>query len=359
MNFDCVIKNGRIWNGFTFLENVRDVAIKDGKIAEIGEGLVSAPLVFDAKGGIISCGLVDIHTHMKGCSNDSFGIPAEMVCFPFGVTTAVEAAADRDGILILDNMWLDTFVFLGVSIVNNHAVFTNVENFLTKYNNRVLGVKVFFDTSSPNVIDGTPLKEICEYARSRNLKTLVHSTGSPISMKEVFEILSEGDICTHIFHGGKNNVSDDDFSCMEYARKKGVVLDNGMAGGVHTDFSVAQKAIKKGVLPDSIATDITRASAFMRGGNYGLTMCMSIMRTLGMKEEDVLKCVTFSAAKAIGKEKEFGQLQVGKQADVCVLQYTNNPFEMNDRWGNIVKDSNSYVNLLTIKKGRVVFRGNI
>ena len=132
-----------------------------------------------------------------------------------------------------------------------------------------------------------------------------------------------------------------------------------MAGGVHTDFSIAKKAIEKGELPDTISTDITKVSAFIRGGNYGMTLCMSIMRELGMDETEILKAVTSMSAKVINQEDIKGSLEVGKKADVSVLDYRKNPFEIYDRAGNCVKSDYSYVNLLTIKNGQVVFRANI
>ena len=359
MNFDCIIKNGRIWDGKNFLSNLQDVAIADGKIAKIKNGLDGAPICIDAKGAIISCGLVDIHTHMKGCGSEYFGMPAETVCFPFGVTTAVEAWADRDGNALLDNMLLDTCVFLGVGIVDNRADFTLAERLLPVYKQRAIGLKLCFDKSNPALIDETPLRETCSYAKEKGLKVLVHSTGAPVSMRKIFEILDKGDICTHVFHGGEHSVLEDGCECMTYAQKKGIVLDNGMAGGVHTDFSVVKHAIEKGILPDTISSDITKVSAFTRGGNYGLTLCMSIMRSLGMNETEIFKAVTSTPAKVIGKTDKAGYLKVGGSADISVMRYQNAPFEIYDRQGNCVKDESAYVNLLTLKNGLPVFRANI
>lgn len=112
MKYDIILKNGRIWNGYEFRKEVDSIAVKDGKITAIGKDFDDATTIFNVNGAIISPGLVDIHTHMKGISSDSFGIPAETVCFPFGVTTAVEAAASKlDGKILLDNMLLGTYVF--------------------------------------------------------------------------------------------------------------------------------------------------------------------------------------------------------------------------------------------------------
>lgn len=62
MAFDLLIKNGLvILNGG---EVTTDVAVKDGKIAAIGENLGEATEVIDATGLIVSPGMVDAHVHI-------------------------------------------------------------------------------------------------------------------------------------------------------------------------------------------------------------------------------------------------------------------------------------------------------
>ena len=136
-------------------------------------------------------------------------------------------------------------------------------------------------------------------------------------------------------------------------------LDNGMAGGVHTDFAVARGAVERGALADTISTDVTRVSAFVRGGNYGITLCMSIMRALGMSENDVFKSVTSAPAKVLGAKDISGRLRVGDNADIAVIRYALAPFEIYDKQSNCVKVDYGYVNALTLKKGTAVDRSNI
>ncbi len=357
--FDILLKNGRIWNGKEFLPNADAIAVKDGKIVAIGRQLHGATTVFDLNQAIISPGFIDIHTHMRGITSDSFGIPAEAACFPFGVTTAIEASAcQREGGAILRNMCLNTFVFVASAFKNGELLKEELVQLLESYGEKVLGIKLFFDTSSPEIKDISPLIEVLGFARERNLKVLIHSTGSPVPMGELLDILQGGDICTHIFHGGKNNVTDDAFSSMKKAKARGVILDAGMAGGVHTDLAILKDAITAQMLPDTISTDITKLSAFRRGGNYGLTLCMSVMRTLGMTEEQILRAVTLSPAKAIDKEAEVGTLHIGGRADIAVLDYTEGPFHIRDTYGNAVGGEKGYTCLLTVCGGQLVYRAN-
>ena len=160
------------------------------------------------------------------------------------------------------------------------------------------------------------LLQVLEFAEKHGLIVMVHSTGSPVKMAEIVKTLRKGDILSHAYHGGINNSMDDDFECLFEGKSRGVIIDAGMAGGVHTDFNVLKEAIKKGATPDTISTDITCHSAYKRGGRYGMTMCMSILKDMGMSEEEIFKAVTRKPALVLGKENMWGSLKEGKNADV-------------------------------------------
>lgn len=151
-------------------------------------------------------------------------------------------------------------------------------------------------------------------------------------------------------------MAEDDFSSLRKAKARGVIIDTGMAGGVHMDFSIMKKAIDKDVLPDTISTDITRYSAFVRGGRYGMTLAMSIMRTLGMQEDHIFKAVTSSPARALNKGDSWGTLKVGANADAAVIRFGNCGFDITDKRGNRLKSSKGYSCLMTILNGQIVYR---
>lgn len=353
--FKILIKNGKVFDGFEFI-NKKDILISDGKIERIEEKInEEVNFVFDATEKIVSPGLVDVHVHMKGIASENFGIEPHMSSFPFGVTAVNNAGSVLGDKALLDSFSVKNRAFVGVDINNNHAIFCKTEEFLKKYGDKAIGIKAYFDKTVSEIYDITPLKEICDYAQSRKLKVMVHCAHSPTTMEEIVRILNKGDILTHIYHCGENNTClYNDYAAFKLARKKGVILDSGFAGHVHTDFSVLEKAMTDGWFPDTISTDITKLSAFVRGGRYGLTLCMSLCRQFGMKEEDILKAVTSSAAKAVGMSN-LGKIEVGSVADIAVLSYGKNPFDFSALAKNGAKGELGYNCHLTLSDGQVVW----
>lgn len=63
MPFDLLIKNGMVVDGTGFARYRADVAIKDGRIAEIGRIGGRAEKTIDAEGLFVAPGIIDLHTH--------------------------------------------------------------------------------------------------------------------------------------------------------------------------------------------------------------------------------------------------------------------------------------------------------
>ena len=64
--YDSIVRNGTIIDGTGNDRFVADIAIKDGKIAKIGQITDPATNEIDAKGKLVTPGWVDIHTHYDG-----------------------------------------------------------------------------------------------------------------------------------------------------------------------------------------------------------------------------------------------------------------------------------------------------
>ena len=84
--FDLKITGGQIHDGSGAAPVTADIAIKDGRIAAIGQDLGGAARTIDATGKLVTPGFVDIHTHYDGqASWDGMLRPS----IDHGVTTAV------------------------------------------------------------------------------------------------------------------------------------------------------------------------------------------------------------------------------------------------------------------------------
>ena len=352
---DILIKNGRVWDGEKFYYS--DILIDNGKIKEILPKInADADFVYEASGKIVSPGLVDIHTHLRTLSSESIGVQAEMGCFPFGVTAAADTEGCAGNKYLSDLLMVKNVVFVTAVIKDNKPDFEYISQRLEDYGDKAVGLKVFYDSCSYKDWRIELLEEICSFAHKKNLKVMVHSTNSPSSMGDIVSVLERGDILTHAFHGGVNSGAEDGYDCIIKAKNKGITVDLGFEGISHTDFNVFKNALDMGVRPDVIGTDITKYSVCTLGGRYGMTMVMSIVKTLGMSEEDIFKAVTSAPAAALGKDAQWGHIKAGRCADIAVLDYGDYGFNITDCFGNNIKSDKGYKCVLTVADGRVIYR---
>jgi predicted amidohydrolase len=355
-----LLKNGKIFDGKRFLSG--SVLTEDEKIAVIGdvnEEAAEGAIVIDAEGCIVCPGLVDIHVHTDELSGDPYGFPALLETVPFGVTAAVDAAAGEPREEILSLLPIRLAALASLPICDGKCDPAAAEAILKKYGDRALGIKIYYDRGIENGCTLSHIGEASAFAHAHGRIVMVHCTGSEASMAELASVLSAGDIITHAYHGAPNDISQNNYEAYRIAKARGVIIDAGMAGGVHTDFSILQAAIQNGFLPDVISTDITRSSAYKRGGIYGMTMCMSICRALGMEETAVLRAVTSSAAKAVKRESEWGRLAAGRAADITVLSYEKQSVDITDRAKNRVVLNEGYACRLTVANGKILYRNGI
>ena len=87
--FDLVIRRGRIVDGTRMPAFNGDIAIKDGRIAEIGQVRGTGAQEIDAQGLVVAPGFIDVHTHYDAQLNwDAY---ASQSCW-HGITSIVVSA---------------------------------------------------------------------------------------------------------------------------------------------------------------------------------------------------------------------------------------------------------------------------
>jgi N-acyl-D-amino-acid deacylase len=84
-DFDFVIRNGTIVDGTGRPGFAGSVAVKDGRIAKVGEVQGSAAREIDASGCIVAPGFIDVHTHAEGILD----APLAENFLRMGVTTVI------------------------------------------------------------------------------------------------------------------------------------------------------------------------------------------------------------------------------------------------------------------------------
>src|SRR5213594_2391430 len=106
MDYDLLLRGGRVVDGSGQPSYLADVAVKDGKIVELGLVRGSAEKTIDAQGLVVSPGFIDHHTHMDAqvfwdpyaTSEPQHGITS-IVTGNCGLTVAPVKHGDEDAIL--------------------------------------------------------------------------------------------------------------------------------------------------------------------------------------------------------------------------------------------------------------------
>ena len=362
--FDLLIRGGEVLDPSQRLRGVRDIGIRNGVVEAVEAGIPAerALRVIDAKGKLVTPGLIDLHAHTYPYGS-GIGIPAdELVPFQ-GTTTAISAgdagsnnfAAFRRFIVGSTRTRLYAFVHIanigltGFPIAElynmDYARTEDAARTLAENADIVIGIKV---RMSENVIAKNglePLKraiKACEISGVAGAKVMCHIGGveNRKLMSEILDLLRPKDILTHCYSGAPN-LSNDFTNIVQDgkllpaaldAKKRGVHFDVGHGGGSF-DYTIAEAAIAQGAGPDTISSDMHVFSGNSPGLPY-LTNVMSKFLGMGFSLEDVVRMATINPANAIGKMAKLGTLQVGAPGDVTILDVIDGPVEFVDTRNN-------------------------
>ena len=117
------------------------------------------------------------------------------------------------------------------------------------------------------------------------------------------------------------------------AKERGVIFDVGHAGG-HFDFGLVERAMGEGIIPDIISSDLHGRLSQPGFGVVGdLPTTLTKFLPLGLSFEKIIANCTVDAARAVGWQDRIGSLEVGREADIAVLQIVNEPIKLRDSVG--------------------------
>ena len=365
--YDLIVRRAKSVDGA-----VVDIAVRDGKIAVCGQVPTGATArqTLDLRGeAYVSAGWIDSHVHCYPKSPVYHDEP-DKVGVAGGVTTVIDAgstgADDVDDFHQLARR-AETRVYALLNIARTGIVTQDeladmaridpdaIRQAIRNHPDFIIGLKARMSSSVVGANGIKPLvraKEIQQETPS--LPLMVHIGNNPPSLDEIADLLTSGDIITHCYNGKPNRIlsaKGELRASMKRALARGVCLDVGH-GSASFSFVVAEQAIKQGILPHTISSDIYCRNR-INGPVYGLAAVMSKFFTLGMTLGQVIDCVTSHAAEVLRLPSK-GRLAVGADADLTVFDIRNEPQDFVDSEGLSVTGTRRLAPLAAVVAGKVL-----
>ena len=374
--YDLLLKNGHVIDAKNGLDAVRDIAIRNHRIAAVAVNIPSssAGKTIDLKGLYCTPGLVDIHVHVYAGTGVRSSYTGDLSVYPdghtlrSGVTTVVDAGSSgwrnfpdfKDRIITRSK----TRVLAFLNIVGNGMGPGNTEQNtedmdavataarVKENTDLIVGIKTAH-YAGPEWI---PVDRAIEAGTKAGVPVMVDfGVFRPERPYQdlVLKKLRPGDISTHMYLD-MVPMLDGNQKLLPYlpeARKRGVIFDVGHGGGSLL-FRQAVPALQQGWIPDSISTDLHVSSS--QGGMKDMLNVMSKFLNMGQSLKAVIAESTWQPAREIHRE-DLGHLSVGAVADIAVLKLEKGQFGFIDSYGAKLKGTERLNCELTVKDGRVVY----
>tara|TARA_B100001173_G_scaffold311742_1_gene329992 strand:- start:51 stop:1256 length:1206 start_codon:yes stop_codon:yes gene_type:complete len=379
-SYDIVIKGGHLIDPANEIDQVMDIAVKGGKIAAIKNNIpaTQAKKVVDASGMIVSPGLIDMHSHNfhgtvpnRYLSNSFTALAPDGFTFRSGVTTIVDVGGagwknfELFKSQVIDQSKTRVLSFLNIIGVgmSGGAWEQNIDDMNPKMTalvarqnkDHVVGIKLAHFMG----FDWTPTDIVTEAGRLASIPVMIDFGGSNPELpldKLLLEKLRPGDIFTHTYAhvNGRTPIVAENGKVRDYifeAQKRGIVFDVGHGGGSFL-FEQAIPAIKQGLKPNAISTDLHTGS--MNGGMKNINNVMSKFLNIGLSIQEIIAATTSNPAKYL-QRKDIGHLSLGAIADVAVLKIRKGDFGFIDTRGKRMKGNQKIECELTLRDGNVVY----
>jgi dihydroorotase len=352
-HYDLLVKGGKAVDPAQGLSAERDVAILGSKVVRVAANIPEgeARQVLNARGKIVTPGLIDIHVHVyEGVT--TYGIPTDPNCIAKGVTTVVDAGSAGANTFpgfrkyVINVADTRVFALLNISVIGltadsedspygelidlRYADPKVAIRTIEKNRDVILGLKIRLDRDITGDHDIAALRLAREASDAVKLPLMVHIGDSYTPLKDILPMLNKGDVVTHCFRGEPGGILYTDGRIMPAVRsavERGVHLDVGHGEGSFS-FATAEKAMKQDVLPGTISSDLHHFD--VDGPVFDLATTLSKFLHLGLTLEQVIERAATNPANVFGFPSGLGTLREGAEADVAVWTLSEGDFEFVD-----------------------------
>ncbi len=342
-----LLKNGRLYDSRTQVNEVKNLLIEAGKIVKISEDIDIADEIIDCEGKWIAPSVCDLHVHCFERMTD-LGLDADQIGFQQNVGTLIDAGSC--GCANVDQFYqqCQTKQTAIYSFINYAACGLTVKDgelskksyidearlsaVIHQYPQFIKGIKL---RASATVVKDRGIKPIIDgqrFAKVHHLPIMVHIGNQPPQLEQVLELLEKGDIITHIFHGKAGGIFDEQGNLKELVKRKyaqGVWFDVGH-GAASFSFEVAEKAIQNHLIPQCISSDLHVRN--FKTKIHSLEEIVTKLYGLGMSETEIIEAICIRPALLLQLHNE---ICVGTTADLSVISFNQcQPYPATDAYGN-------------------------
>ena len=396
MEYDWILRGGRVIDPASGTDEIRDVYVRDGRIAdntdeiawcggktypagqaEDGGMVISlGERIIDATGLIMTPGLIDFHAHVY-CPGSALSVRADELLRQ-GTTTVVDAGtcgcADFDTFAetVIQRPGPRIRAFLNVASggLSNPDIPEDydpagydtgrIEEVIRRYGDGIIGLKIRLskgivpeDRAAYYLDECISLAGRLEERLGRRLRVCVHTTDSPVPAGDLAEMLRPGDIFCHCYAGAGSTILTEKGEIdpkILAARKRGVLFD-AANGKANFSLDTARRALAAGFLPDIISTDLTSMTCGDSPYVGSLPRILSKYMELGLSLPEAVRRCTAVPAAILGEEGERGTLRPGAGADIAVFRLEDTPFMQKDFRGDTITCRRRLVPVMTILSG--------